>query len=195
MKKCQKENCISDSIPRGKYCQEHRCRNNKKKPNNKLEHEEEERLSQILIKQMMIEDENKNTILHDIYSEDRLLKAQQEQDYLEAQKQDMENMRKKEIEIEKKTKIRIRFKQHIQQPTDIILQFTFPKNNLKVRHGFSSKSVVSDLYDFVDIFMEDNNIKHFDYRLIMYPNTAFEKSNKMLLELDIKSGLSFLISE
>ena len=89
----------------------------------------------------------------------------------------------------------MRFQQHIQQPTDIILQFTFPKNNLKVRHGFSSKSVVSDLYDFVDIFMEDNNIKHFDYRLIMYPNTAFEKSNEMLLELDIKSGLSFLISE
>jgi hypothetical protein len=51
MKKCQKENCISDSIPRGKYCQEHRCRN-KKKPN-KLADEEEERLSQMLIRQII----------------------------------------------------------------------------------------------------------------------------------------------
>lgn len=193
MKKCQKENCISDSIPRGKYCQEHRCRN-KKKPN-KLADEEEERLSQMLIRQI-IEDENKiNNKNNSIYDEDRLLKAQQEQDYLEAQKQDMENIRKKEIEIEKKTKIRMRLLDRIPQSTDIILQFTFPKNNLKVRHGFSCKSVVSDLYDFVDILMEDNNIKHFDYRLIMYPNTVFEKSNKMLVEVDIKSGLSFFITE
>ena len=182
MKQCQTIGCLLNSIPRGRYCQEHR-RITKRKSTSTSTLEEEERQNQILINKLL--DEEK-------LEDDRSLRAKQDEDYLEAQRVDLENLKLKELKIERKALLRHKFNDD--EKNNIVLQFTFPTHCLKQKHNFTNTTTVSDLYDYVDIVIEDNHLKISpDYQLLVYPNKVFERGSLTLFEIDIKTGSSFFI--
>jgi hypothetical protein len=192
MKQCSKDDCINDAIPRGKYCEAHR-KKKRKVDENDARLKEEEELNQILINRLLQED-NETPMQ---YQEREQLKAQQDEDYLEAMKIDMENLRLKQVEITRKTKIRQKFQDFQPDLSDIMLQFTFPENRFRIKQEFHTNCVLRELFEFIDIIIEDNNFKIPQYQLVVYPSTIFTRYSvdieKVLEDVDIKHGLSLFV--
>lgn len=200
VKQCIFEDCINDCLTaRGRYCGEHNTPSLRKKTIKKKEKEEEERLSEMFIKQLLIEEEAQENKLR----EDRVLKTQQETDYEDAVRMDTENMKAKEQDVQRKAIIRQKFQEYIPRESDVTLQLTFPQLRLKIKQSFPKDCSIKELFDFVDIVLEDHNVSqkspHFFYQIIVYPNQSFTKESvefeKKIEELDIihNSSLSICI--
>jgi|688.fasta_scaffold721246_1 trehalose/maltose hydrolase-like predicted phosphorylase len=183
MRQCAKENCFNEFISRGKYCEEHR---RKRKPTAVQEQEEDDALlTQTMIEKLLLDDERRDLV------------AQQEQDYYTAMQMDMDNMRNKQLETERKLKIRQKFLSFPETSNITTLQFTFPEYCVRVKQNFPKSFVLRELFEFVDMFIEDNNFKIEDYQLVIYPNRIFRKQSddsEMLLEdLSITNGLCLFV--
>lgn len=190
MKQCGKEGCLNEAILRGKYCQMHRSNRNKRRVDDHLKEEEE--LNQILINQLLQDDDQ--TTYH---QEREQLKSEQDHEYLEAMKIDTENFKIKQAEIARKTRIRQKFHDFHPELSDILLQFTFPDNRFRIKQEFHISCVLRELFEFIDIIIEDNNFKIPEYQLVVYPSTIFVKhspdAEKVLGDVDIKHGLSIFV--
>jgi hypothetical protein len=168
---CIAPDCANNSMARSRYCDIHKPKSKKKK-----KEEEEDRLSKLFIEKLLLEEQEQETKIR----EDRLLKSQQELDYLDAVRMDTENLRTKEAEIERKALIRQKFQAYVPEHSDITLQLIFPQIRLKIRQSFSQNSTMKDLFDFVDIVLEDQNVPQSSssfYQLIIYPNQIFTKES------------------
>jgi hypothetical protein len=192
MKQCARKDCANDAIPRGKYCEDHRPNRKKRRVNDHEERlREEEELNQILINQLLQED---NVA---VPNEREQLKAEQDRDYLEAMRLDMENLKLKQAEIARKTRIRQKFQDFQPEVSDILLQFTFPENRFRIKQEFHTSCVLRELFEFVDIIIEDNNFKIPEYQLVVYPSTIHTRDSanaeKVLFDVDIKHGLSIFV--
>jgi hypothetical protein len=110
---------------------------------------------------------------------------------------DMDNMRNKQLETERKLKIRQKFLSFPETSDITTLQFTFPEYCVRVKQDFPNSFVLRELFEFVDMFIEDNNFKIEDYQLVIYPNRIFRKQSddsEMLLEdLSITNGLCLFV--
>lgn len=169
---CIAPDCVNNSMARSRYCDIHKPKTKKKKK----EEEEEERLSKLFIEKLLLEEKEQETKIR----EDRLLKSQQEVDYFEAVKRDTENLKAKEIEMQRKALIRRKFQAHVPEDSDINLQLIFPQIRLKIRQTFSQNCTMKDLFDFVDIVLEDNNVPQSPSsfcQLIVYPNQIYTKDS------------------
>ena len=180
MKHCCKEDCFNEVISRGKYCEDHR-RKKKIIPN------DDEKLNQLLIEKLLVEDERRDLV------------SQQEKDYFTAMQMDIENMSQKQLEIDRKVKIRQKLQTYLEEDSDIMLQFTFPEYCTRVKHRFHRTCVLNELFDFIDIFIEDSNFKITDYQLVVYPNRIFTKKSDvaevLLSELSITDGLCLFVQK
>ena len=169
---CIAPDCANNSMARSRYCDIHKPKSKKKKK----EEEEEDRLSKLFIEKLLLEEQEQETKIR----EDRLLKSQQELDYLDAVRIDTENLKAKEAEIERKALIRQKFQAYVPEDSDITLQLIFPQIRLKIRQSFSQNSTMKDLFDFVDVVLEDHNVPNSPssfYQLIIYPNQIFTKES------------------
>ena len=138
MKPCQRRGC-DIQITRGKYCIEHRVVR-RKATTPSITEEEQERLSQIYITELLEKEEKERE-----YENDRVLRTQQEIDFTEAQTKDMENLKAKHNEIERKTKIRQKFQDYISQDFDATIQFTIPHLKLRIKQPFHTLTTLRDL--------------------------------------------------
>lgn len=199
--RCAKEDCDNEAIKRGKYCVLHRTRKKTTTPT----FTDEDKLNEELIAKMLEDDvwgdrgggggipeEKREERKED--TERRLLVEQQNWEYMEAERQDKENLLLKQMEVDRKIKIRQKVSSYRPQPSDIILQFIFPEYHLKVRQSFHSNAAISDLYDFVDITLEDNNITMTYYQMVVYPNIIYSRDRiDKLSDINITHGVSILI--
>jgi hypothetical protein len=192
MKQCAKDDCTGNAIPRGKYCENHRKK--RKGDSDVARLKEEEELNQILINRLLQEDNDTTTQYH---QEREQLKAEQDHDYLEAMRLDMENLKVKQAEIARKTRIRQKFQDFQPELSDILLQFTFPENRFRIKQEFHVSCVVRELFEFIDIVIEDNNFRIPEYQLVVYPSTIYVRhssdAEKVLEDVDIKHGLSLFV--
>lgn len=184
VKECSFEDCINECLTaRSRYCGQHNTPALRKKAIQKKEKEEEERLSEIFIKQLIIEEQEQETKLRD----DRVLRTQQDMDYEEAVRMDTENMKLKEADVQRRVKIRQKFQEYIPQKSDVTVQLTFPQLRLKLKQSFPQNCAIKELFDFVDIVLEDNNVAQtspsFFYQIIVYPNQSYTKES---VEIDEK---------
>lgn len=210
--KCGKGDCTNEAIKRGKYCIIHRTTKRKRDDDTPLPNDVE-KLNQELIAKLLQDDEREEEDQRrrrgigigegeteskrsdDQHDERRSLIEEQNLNYIEAERRDRENIARKQQEIDKKIKIRQKHASFIQTPSDIILQFMFPEFCIKVRQPFHNNATLLDLYDFVDMTLEDNNINMTDYYMVIYPNNKFyrENSHEKLNDLNIIHGVSILI--
>lgn len=143
---CGKIECNNISIFRGKYCEEHRT-------NKKISKEENER---------------------------RLLRVEQENDYEETMIIDKMKLIEEENKIINKIIIdsnmdQLRkkvYNQEIINDNSFKIKFTKRINTIKC---FNNNASFSDIYDFIDIFLYDNNIS-IEYELISYPNIKYKRN-------------------
>lgn len=182
MRQCAKEDCLKEVISRGKYCEEHRRK--KRKPTVQ-EEDDADVLTQSMIEKLLLDDERRDLV------------SQQEQDYYLAMQMDMDNMTKKQLETERKLKIRQKFQVSFPDSPKITLQFTFPEYCVRVKQDFPTTFVLRELFEFVDMFIEDNNFKIADYQLVIYPNRIFIKQSDeletLLEDLSITNGLCLFV--
>jgi len=192
--KCSKDDCTNDAIKRGKYCVIHRTNKRKKDKDNDVDELNEQFIAKMLENDVWGGGGVEETKNQKDY-ERRSLIEEQNYDYIEAEKKDRENFRLKQIELDRKIRNRQKFNSYIQQPSDVTLQFIFPTFCLKVRQSFHFNSTLSDLYDFVDIILEDNNINMPEYQMVIYPNNIYfrESSTEKLADINITHGVSILI--
>lgn len=94
-----------------------------------------------------------------------------------------ENERLEILQLIKDSEIqetREKIRKREEKDDDIIIKFVFGKQNIKQR--FDIDSTMSDIYDYVDMYICDNKIDIKDYELITYPNNINVKSNKKIIE-------------
>lgn len=213
--KCAKADCNNDAIKRGKYCIVHRTTKRKR---DEERHMDEEKLNQDLINQLLnadLEEERRRRNMEkgyietkesDAESQRRSLIEEQNLQYLEAQRIDALNIKKKQEEnerkqlakqkeIDRKISIRQKFTSYTPLPSDIMLQFRLPEFCIKVKQSFHNNAILLDLFDFIDMTLEDNNIEMTDYHLVLYPNDTFYRSDahRKLIDINIIHGVSILI--
>lgn len=154
---CKKESCNNFSIARGKYCNEHKTTKRKK-----------DNISKVLI-------------------EERQLKEEQNKEFSESLSKDIENQNKlvekrKQVDI-----IRERVSDIKLTDSYFTLKIVFnDKNGLYIIQEFNKESTTLNIFDFIDLFIYDNDIIYTnDYSLIVYPNIEIKKTdeNKKLINI------------
>lgn len=214
MRICQKNNCNAISIPRGKYCEDHRT--NKKKITggveeykSTLQHSSfEERQTDISLlqeirlkrqKERAIEDEFKNLQIE----EDRLLKQDQDLEFQETMKKDIERIKHRENEECEKQRIKedeelqeAIFQSEIENKRSLIskepdnngynIKFNIPKTQCII-HNFPEYSSFRNVFDFLDVYFYDNKIPIVNYNLVVnFPKKIYSSSDFELLLCDEK---------
>ena len=136
--------------------------------------------------------------------DERILREEQEKEYEETIQKDLERMAQKELEreltqknnverINNRTQIendkRIEIEKKRQNITtrgeELFYKFKFSVLNTSILASFPEKSRISNLFDFIDVFMYDNKIDtKFEngYELILYPNITI---TKMMVECNL----------
>lgn len=208
-KLCKKEDCDSNSVKQSKYCIEH-C---SKKLRDKVLNEEEVNNRRAMLfqaeemKQQELELERR-TIEEVRILEERFLREEQEKEYEETLKQDLERMNQKEferelrvqndlerinhkIQVENDNRIEIEKKRQnvtYGENDELFYKFKFSVLTVSTLVSFPEKSSVSNLFDYVDVFIYDNKTDtKFEngYELILYPNITITKmmSNNRLSDI------------
>ena len=158
-----KENCEYPSIPRGKFCEMHRT--NKR------------RIAPSSVPPVS------PSIPHEKILEDRFLREEQMEEYERTVEEDRRRIRELEeqkelemvIELSKKMELDEKRKKIITEPVDnyFNVQIIFP-NGRKARRKFEDASRLSDIRNFVDVYLIDNEIKIENYDLVHnYPFMKF----------------------
>ena len=168
MRQCMKPNCFNNSIPRGKYCEIHRT--------NRRVIEERQR-------QQIIEE----TKEEEIKRERRQIMDEQEREYHETMMKDI-----KRIEEEERKRIDEEEKKNLKEiEMDSLRQqiFSYEMNDKsylirlvllnhdKISHFFKHDATFKDIFNFIDLYTYDNNIKLENYYLVCYPNLEYTRNN------------------
>lgn len=206
-KLCKKEDCDLESVKKSKYCINH-C---SKKVREQVFKEEEAINRQVMLfqaeemKRQELELERK-TIEEVRIIDERILREEQEKEYEETMKKDLEKMTQKELEKEltiKRNLERINNKIQIEnnkiveiekkrqnitygENEELFYKFKFSGLDISLLASFPEKSIISHLFDYIDVFMYDNKIyTKFEngYELILYPNITI---TKMMVECNLK---------
>ena len=148
MRICLKEDCGNPSIPRGKFCEMHRT--NKRTPIPVVIDQER------ILEDRLLRDEQKEEYDRTVIEDERRMREIQEEKELELA---IEMSRKMEID-DKRRKIG-------DEPLCeyFNVQFFFPSGR-RVRRKFSDNSTLSDVRNFIDIYLVDNKIKIENYDLV-----------------------------
>ena len=199
-KLCKKEDCGFQSVKKSKYCINH-C---SKKLREQVMKEEEviNRQAILFLQEEMklqeIEIELERKTMEEVrILDERILREEQEKEYEETIQKDLERMAQKELEreltlknnlerINNRTQIendkRIEIEKKRQNITkhgeELFYKFKFSVLNTSMLASFPEKSRISNLFDFIDVFMYDNKIDtKFEngYELILYPNITITK--------------------
>lgn len=179
--KCLKFNCDNISIPRGKYCETHTTRRNR--PLNRLTETfnlyDADKQSEILI--------------------NRLLREEQENEYLTSMEKDIEILRQKQEEKDNETKFENKVKKlreyfeislsHYKPCEVITFKFLLP-NNKSVVQSFLKSSHLRDIHDFVMISLYDIFKVEIKFNLILYPKRIIDLKDdiKSISTLDISGN-------
>ena len=177
MRQCMKPNCFNSSIPRGKYCELHRTNRRIIEERNRIE-------ERTRIEERNIEERQRNMERQQIIEE-------QEREYNETMMKDIERIeeekRKRIEEKEKKNLKEIEMDSLRQQIFSIemndksfMIRFVLNHNhnhNHKISHFFKNDATFKDVFDYIDLYIYDNNIKLENYYLVCYPNLEYTRQN------------------
>ena len=175
MKQCMKPNCFNNSIPRGKYCEIHRTNRRIVEEKNRLI--EQTRLEE---RNRIIEERKRNIERQQIIDE-------QEREYNETMMKDIER-----IEKEKQQKIHEEEEKNLKEiQMDSLRQRVFSYelndksylirfvllNHDKISHFFNHDATFKDVFNFIDLYSYDNDIRLEKYYLVSYPNFEYTREN------------------
>ena len=162
MKQCMKPNCFNNSIPRGKYCEIHRTNRRIVEEKNRLI--EQTRLEE---RNRIIEERKRNIERQQIIDE-------QEREYNETMMKDIER-----IEKEKQQKIHEEEEKNLKEiQMDSLRQRVFSYElNDKSSHFFNHDATFKDVFNFIDLYSYDNDIRLEKYYLVSYPNFEYTREN------------------
>lgn len=190
---CQKPYCNNQSIPRGKYCEYHKTTTRRHRLAPPLPSQLQPSLQEIIPSHNhhhRSDDNDRKTQL----LIDRILKEEQEAEYLDAIEKDKLKFTEKH---NKEIKLQLREEQFKtrQERLDIIepaldeinilkLKFHLP-NNLKVIRSFRQTDLIDDIFEFLEVFMYNNKIEG-DFQVIMYPKIIVtnEQRNNLISTLN-----------
>lgn len=179
MKQCMKPNCFNNSIPRGKYCEIHRTN---RRERNRID---ERRILEEMQRQII--EETKKTEERRIIEERHQIMDEQEKEYHETMMKDIERIEKEkqqkiDEEEEKNLKeiqmdsLRQRIFSYEMNDKSYVIKFVL--NHIdKISHFFKHDSTFEDVFNFIDLYVYDNNIKLENYYLICYPNHEYRRNN------------------
>lgn len=175
MKRCARTNCFRNSIPRGKYCDEHR----------------------VTRKKTTIPSHSVDIPTQVSEIERRLLIDDQDNEYNETMRLDMLRMQENEQKMLEKA-----FKE---SEMDQIRQrvFSYEKNadsfNIKFSingktqvHYFNHDAIFKDIFQYIDLYLHDNGLE-MDYDLIYYPNIVFSKEEQKISDSFNSKSVSLLV--
>ena len=142
MRICSKEDCENPSISRGKFCEMHRTNKRRVSPMPLIDQER-------IVEDRLLRDEQKEEYDRTVIEDERRLREIQEEKELELA-----------IEMSRKMEIDDKRKKISDEPCDdyFNIQFFFPSGR-RVRRKFSDNLTLSDVRNFVDIYLIDNEIK------------------------------------
>jgi len=158
LKQCQKEDCYEPAIRRGKYCELHRTGKIRPIKDTITNYEEDINLALKLSLQ---------TFDKERIQEERKLKIEQENEYLETVRVDIERIEKEKKRLEDIETKRL----NIIKNEDIVglcyfnIKFKLPNHTLIQK--FSNKCKIKDLRDYLDVYFDDNKINIKNYNLVI----------------------------
>jgi hypothetical protein len=161
MRICLKEDCRNPSIPRGKFCEMHRTNKRRVSPTPLIDQER-------IVEDRLLRDEQKEEYDRTVIEDERRMREIQEEKELELA-----------IEMSRKMEIDDKRKNILDEPSSdyFNIQFFFPSGR-RVRRKFSDNSLLSDVRNFVDIYLIDNEIKIQNYNLVYnFPCRKFTYSD------------------
>jgi len=172
MKPCARSNCFRNSIPRGKYCEEHRV--TKKKipasvPAPEIRHTSiSPQVSVSEIERRLLIDEQ-NSEYNETMRLDLIRNQEKEQKMLEKafKESEMDQIRQIVFGYEK---------------TDDSFNIKFSINGKQQIHYFNSDAIFKDIFEYIDLYLYDIG-SEIEYDLIYYPNTVFSKDEYNELKL------------
>jgi hypothetical protein len=184
IKQCQKEDCYEPAIRRGKYCELHRTGKIKqKKDEAKSNYEEDINLAMKLSLQML----DKERI-----EEERKLKIDQDNEYLDTVRIDMERIEKEKKRVEDIESKRLNT---LKNETLIGLCYFNIKIKLPFQtllKKFNDKCKLKDIRDYLDVYFEDNKINIKNYNLVINQNPirrlSIENNNLDISSLNLGSN-------
>lgn len=153
MKRCARNNCFRNSIPRGKYCDEHRVARKKS-----VDIPVQPSISEI--ERRLIIDEQNNEY-NETMRLDMLKMQENEQKMLEKvfKESEMDQLREHVFSYEKKSDS---------------FNIKFSINGKSQVHYFNHDALFKDIFQYIDLYLYDNNLE-MEYDLIYYPNNIFSK--------------------
>jgi hypothetical protein len=177
---CQKLNCKSTAISRGKYCERHRT--NKKKVVD-------------LVKEFdKLEIEKNNKI-----EEDRVLRAEQQAEYEETMRLDHERLEQLELqkilEISKNEFYKEQEKKLELDPKDVYynIKIHFP-DGVKIRKAFKKDCKIENIRELIDMYIYNNKIKISNYNLVYnFSKYIFTKDNSDVLISSLNFPKNFIL--
>ena len=210
MKVCQKINCFEPVIKRGKYCVAHCTVKRLRQP----EISEDEVLRQLQdeirnSRQLEEEQRRNEELRREQYQTDRLLREEQEIEFEETRLRDMERITiesenelkilkeklDKELELRDK-RLRVQCLENREDEKYYKIKFVFPNNQgLSIISNFCKDSYFSNLFDFIDVFLNDVSISMGEYTIISYPNKSFEKvidDDRKLVDFSRSKNIQFM---
>lgn len=198
---CEKNGCHDIAINREKYCIRHRI---KLKRNQKNENDLEKAINlssisyntemndierAIKLSTLSFEKETKSKNIENSkkLEEDRLLKKQQELEYLECleyDKKKLQSLNEKKLEEQNKVKLINKLKEKynkIEDENDINnFKIKIKLPNCSIIRIFNNKVTIQDIREYIDLYLYENNINIINYDLIsINPNKKFDKTSNL----------------
>jgi len=181
MKRCARTNCFRNSIPRGKYCDEHRV--TRKKIPQQPNHEPLPQQPFFSVSEI----------------ERRLLIDDQDNEYNETMRLDMLRMQENEQKmLEKAFKEsemdQIRQRVFSYEKNDDSFNIKFSINGKTQVHYFNHDAIFKDIFQYIDLYLHDNGLE-MDYELIYYPNIVFSKEEQKISDSFNCKSVSLLVRD
>ena len=217
MRVCQKENCSEPAIKRGKFCETH-CTVRRRRASTNIV--DDELVLQRLQESRRIEEEERRRnaeneeverrLRNEQYQLDRLLREEQSKEYEEALRLDRERIDKQREIDEKNRHDEYNREIELQQKRQRIftedtkekyyrMKFSFPNiQGLSIISTFSKDCLFLNIFDFLDVFMNDSGINFEGFDIISYPNHVFDKSidsDKEFSSFTINKNVQFTVKE
>jgi hypothetical protein len=178
-----KPNCFNNSIPRGKYCEIHRTNRRVIEERNRID---ERRILEEMQRQII--EETKKTEQRRIIEERQKIMDEQEKEYHETMMKDIkriEDEERRKIDEEEKKNLKENEMDSLRQQIfsyemndkSFMIRFVLNNNNDKISHFFKHDATFKNIFDYIDLYIYDNNIKLENYYLVCYPNLVYTRQN------------------
>lgn len=187
IKNCKKENCNEPSIARGKYCERHRTH---KKPvrerlTDRIGRPVDDDFARILNLSrisFLEQQRQENEIKQREIEEYRIIKEEQEREYLEAIKKDEQLIQKKREE-EENLQIKIEKVSNLEKCENVFytIKIILPNDLPKLVKRFEMNAKMNDIFDTIEVYFYKNKVDIKNFILVMnYPIRKFSRSEELI---------------